>query len=33
VVLKKGASKAQLQKRLKEVFSDTDINLWDATLV
>ena len=33
VVLKKGVSKAQLQKRLKEVFSDTDINVWDATLV
>ena len=33
VVLKKGVSKAQLQKRLKDVFSDTDINLWDATLV
>ncbi len=33
VVLKKGISKEQLQKRLKEVFSDTDINVWDATLV
>lgn len=33
VVLKKGVSKAQLQKRLKDVFSDTDINVWDATLV
>ena len=33
VVLKKGVSKAQLQARLKEVFSDTDISVWDCTLV
>ena len=33
VVLKKGITKEQLQKRLKDVFSDTDINVWDATLV
>ena len=33
VVLKKGATKAQLQRRLKEVFQDTDINVWDCTLV
>ncbi len=33
VVLKKGVTKAQLQRRLKEVFQDTDINVWDCTLV
>lgn len=33
VVLKKGVSKADLQARLKSVFSDTDIGVWDATLV
>ncbi len=33
VVLKKGVSKAELQARLKSVFSDTDIGVWDATLV
>ena len=33
VVLKKGVSKSALQARLKEVFSDTDINAWDCTLV
>lgn len=33
VVLKKGITKAELQARLKEVFQDTDINVWDCTLV
>lgn len=33
VLLKKGITKEELQKRLKDVFSDTDINIWDATLV
>lgn len=33
VVLKKGISKADLQARLKSVFSDTDIGVWDTTLV
>ena len=33
VVLKKGVSNAQLQARLKDVFADTDINVWECTLV
>jgi fucokinase len=33
VVLKKGVSKDALQRRLKDIFSDTDINVWDCTLV
>ena len=33
VVLKKGVSKDQLQSRLKEVFADTDISVWDCELV
>lgn len=33
VVLKKGVSKEQLQERIKDVFSDTDIKVWDCTLV
>ncbi len=33
VILKKGVTKAQLQERLKNIFSDTDINVWDCTLV
>ena len=33
VVLKRGVSKAELQSRLKEVFSDTDIGVWDCELV
>lgn len=33
VALRSGVSKADLQSRLKSVFSDTDINVWDATLV
>ncbi len=32
-VLKKGVSREDLQKRLKTVFSDTDINVWDCRLV
>lgn len=33
VVLKKGVSKEQLQSRLKAVFADTDIGVWDCELV
>lgn len=33
VMLKKGISRDTLQGRLKEVFSDTEINVWDCTLV
>ena len=33
VVLKKGVCKEQLQARLKSVFSDTDISVWNCELV
>ena len=33
VVLKKGVSKEQLQERIKIVFADTDIKVWDCTFV
>ena len=33
VILKKGVTKDALQSRLKEVFSDTDINVWDCELI
>ena len=33
VVLKKGVSKEELQARLKSVFSDTDISVWNCELV
>ena len=33
VVLKKGVSKDKLQERLKSIFSDTDISMWDCTLM
>ena len=33
VVLKRGVGKDTLQARLKQVFSDTEINVWDCTLV
>lgn len=33
VVLKKGVSKTDLQARLKSVFSDTDIGVWNCELV
>ncbi len=33
VVLKQGISKAQLQKRLASVFQDTEIKVWDSTLI
>ena len=33
VVLRSGVTKEELQARLKSVFSDTDISVWDATLV
>jgi len=33
VMLKKGATKAQLQERLSDVFQDTDISVWDCRLV
>ncbi len=33
VILKKGVSRAQLQRRLTSVFQDTNIAVWDARLV
>jgi fucokinase len=33
VVLKKGVSRVDLQNRLKDVFSDTDINVWECRLI
>jgi fucokinase len=33
VVLRKGVTKEELQSRLKYVFSDTEIKMWDCTLV
>ncbi len=33
VVLKKGISKERLHQRLKEVFQDSDIDVWDSELV
>lgn len=33
VVLKKGIRKDQLQRRLKDVFADTEIGVWDCKLV
>lgn len=33
VVLRKGVAKEELQERLKSVFSDTDIGVWDCELV
>ena len=33
VVLKKGVTREQLQSRMKSVFADTDINVWNCTLV
>ena len=33
VILKKGVSRADLRDRLKSVFSDTDICVWDCELV
>jgi len=33
VVLRSGVSKEELQSRLKSVFSDTDIAVWDCKLV
>ena len=33
VILRKNTTKAQLQQRLKQVFQDTDINVWDCRLV
>ncbi len=33
VVLKQGVTKDELQNRLKDIFQDTDINVWDCTLV
>ncbi len=33
VVLKKGVSKAELQARLKDVFADTEINVWNCEIV
>jgi len=33
VILKKGVSKEKLQARIKDVFSDTDIKVWECRLV
>ena len=33
VVLRNGVTKEELQSRLKSVFSDTDIGVWDCELV
>lgn len=33
VILKKGVSKTELQDRLKSIFADTDISMWDCRLV
>ena len=33
VVLKKGVKKERLHERLKEVFQDSDIDVWDSELV
>lgn len=33
VILKKGVGKRQLQERIKDVFSDTDIKVWDCQVV
>lgn len=33
VILKSTVTKEQLQRRLKSVFSDTDINVWDCKLI
>jgi len=33
VVMKRGVGRDALQTRLKPVFSDTEINVWDCTLV
>lgn len=33
VILKKGKSRDELQERLKDVFSDTDISVWNCSLV
>jgi len=33
VILKKGVSKEDVHKRLKEVFQDNDVDVWDAELI
>lgn len=33
VVMKKGVTREQLQRRLREVFSDTDISVWECEIV
>ena len=33
VVLKKGGAKAEIHQRLKEVFQDSDIDVWDCILI
>ena len=33
VILKKGVSKETVHKRLKEVFQDNEVDIWDCTLV
>ena len=33
MILKRGVQRETVQNRLKSIFSDTDINVWDCTLV
>jgi fucokinase len=33
VILKKGVSRDEVHHRLKEIFQDTDVDIWDCTLV
>ena len=33
VVMKKGVTRADIHKRLKDVFQDSDVDVWDCTLV
>ena len=33
VVLKKGVTRAQVHARLKEIFQDSDVDVYDAELV
>ena len=33
VMMKKGVSRDDLHKRLKDVFQDSDVDVWDCTLI
>ncbi|MBQ8769526.1 MAG: fucokinase, partial [Oscillospiraceae bacterium] len=33
VILKKGVSGEKVHQRLKEIFQDTDVDIWNCTLV